>query len=246
MSGIRIFIGNSITSSDFNLIRVKNLSEEYRLREELSRIGRRLYERHLTSGAGGSVSVRTSKNEILIKPSGFSLADMASEHVVKLNLKGEVLEGKYPPSSDAPWHLMIYERRTDVNAIVHAHPPICGGFACAGIPLDIPTFTEVIIQIGRIPFMEYATPTTMDYAKKVAESLKDANALLMKNHGIITLGVNLEQAFQRAELLEDFARMILIAKILGEPVLLPEEEVHKLRTLESEKWRMKIIEELYK
>lgn len=222
------------------------MSEESRLREELCRIGRRLYERRLTSGAGGSISARTSKNEVLIKPSGFSLADMVPEHIVKMNLKGEVLEGKYPPSTDAPWHLMIYGMRSDVNAIVHAHPPICGGFACAGVSLDIPTFTEVIIQIGRIPFMDYATPTTMDYARKVAESLKDANALLMKNHGIITLGANLEQAFQRAELLEDFARMVLIAKILGGPIILPEEEVYKLRTLESEKWRMKIVEEIYK
>jgi L-fuculose-phosphate aldolase len=220
--------------------------EESRIRGELCRIGKRLYERHLTSGAGGSISARTSKNEVLIKPSGFSLADMMPEHVVKLNLKGEVLEGKYPPSSDAPWHLMIYERRPEVNAIVHAHPPICGGFACAGISLDIPTFTEVIIQIGRIPLMDYATPTTMDYAKIVAESLKDANALLMKNHGAITLGVNLEQAFQRMELLEDFARMVLIAKILGGPILLPPEETFKLRSLESEKWRMKIVEELYR
>jgi len=222
------------------------LNEESRLREELCRIGRRLYERHLTSGAGGSISARTSKNEVLIKPSGFSLADMVPEHIVKMNLKGEILEGKYPPSTDAPWHLIIYEMRPDVNAIVHAHPPICGGFACAGISLDIPTFTEVIIQIGRIPFMDYATPTTMDYARKVAESLRDVNALLMKNHGIITLGANLEQAFQRAELLEDFARMVLIAKILGGPIILSEEEVHKLRTLESEKWRMKIVEEFYK
>jgi L-fuculose-phosphate aldolase len=222
------------------------LSEESKLREEICRIGRRLYERRLTSGAGGSISARTSKNEVLIKPSGFSLTDMMPEHIIKMNLRGEVLEGRYPPSTDAPWHLTIYEVRSDVNAIVHAHPPICGGFACAGVSLDIPTFTEVIIQIGKIPFMDYVTPTTMDYARKVAESLKDVNALLMKNHGIITLGANLEQAFQRAELLEDFAKMVLIAKILGGPIILPEEEVHKLRTLESEKWRMKIVEELYK
>jgi len=222
------------------------LSEELRMREALCRVGRRLYERHLTSGAGGSISVRTPRNEVLIKPSGFSLADMQPEHIVKMNLRGDVLEGKYPPSTDAPWHLMIYAARPDVNAIVHVHPPICGGFACAGVSLDVPVFTEVIIQVGRIPLMDYVTPTTMEYARKVAEHLKEANALLMKNHGIITLGANLEQAFQRAELLEDFARMLLIAKILGGPVLLPEGEAHKLRALESEKWRMKIIEELYK
>ena len=220
---------------------------ERELREQLCRIGGRLYERHLTSGAGGSVSTRTSKeNEVLIKPSGFSLADLSPEHVIKVNLKGEVLEGKYPPSSDTPWHLAIYEQRPEVKAIVHAHPPICGGFACAGVSLDIPTFTEVIIQVGRIPLMEYATPTTMEYAKLVADSMKDVDALLMKNHGLITLGANLEQAFQRTELLEDFAKTVLVAKILGGPKELPPEETHKLRTLESEKWRMKLAEELYK
>jgi len=223
------------------------MADEKELREELCGIGRRLYERHLTSGAGGSISVRTTKeDEVLIKPSGFSLADLSPEHMVKVNLRGESLEGKYRPSSDTPWHLMIYTKRPEVKAIVHAHPPICGGFACAGIPLDIPTFTEVIIQVGRVPLMEYATPTTMEYARLVAESIEDADALLMKNHGIITLGANLEQAFQRTELLEDYAKMLLVAKILGGPKELPAEETHKLRTLESERWRIKLAEELYK
>jgi len=210
-------------------------------------VGRRLYDRHLTSGAGGSVSVRTpSGEEVLIKPSGFSLSDLLPGHVVKVNLKGAVLEGQYPPSTDMPWHLMIYERRPEVKAIVHAHPPISGGFACAGVSLDIPTFTEVIIQVGRIPLMDYATPTTMDYARLVADSIKDRDALLMKNHGTITVGANLEQAFQRTELLEDFAKLVLVAKILGGPKELPPEEAHRLRTLESERWRMKVAEELYR
>jgi L-fuculose-phosphate aldolase len=226
---------------------VKDLTEEERIREELCEIGKRLYNRHLTSGAGGSTSVRVAKGtEVLIKPSGFSLADLSAEHVVKVDLKGNVIEGKYRPSSDMPWHLTIYERRPEVRAIVHAHPPICGGFACAGVSLDIPTFTEVIIQVGNIPLMDYATPTTIEYATIVADSMANADALLMKNHGTITVGTNLEQAFQRTELLEDFAKLVLVAKLLGGPKQLPPEEVRKLRTLESERWRMKLTEELYK
>jgi len=223
------------------------LAEEIRLREEVCKIGRRLYDRHLTSGAGGSLSVKTPMGkEVLIKPSGFSLADLSPDHVVKVDLKGTVLEGEYKPSTDMPWHLMIYERRPEVKAIVHAHPPVSGGFACAGVSLDVPTFTEVIIQVGRIPLMEYATPTTMDYAMLIADSMKDTDALLMKNHGTITLGANLEQAFQRTELLEDFAKLVLVATVLGGPKHLPPEEAYKLRTLESEKWRMKLAEELYR
>lgn len=216
------------------------------LKKELCKIGRRLYDRHLTSGAGGSISVRTSNEDaVLIKPSGFSLANLTPRLVVKVNMEGKVLQGKYRPSSDTPWHLRIYAERPEVGAIVHAHPPICGGFACAGVSLDIPTFTEVIIQIGEIPLMEYATPTTVEYAELVAESMRSTDALLMKNHGTVTVGANLEQAFQRTELLEDFAKLVLVAKLLGGPKTLPPEEVHKLRTLESEKWRMKIAEELF-
>jgi len=222
------------------------LAEESKLREDLCKIGKRLYDRHLTCGAGGSVSVRTAEKEVLIKPSGFSLGDLLPEHVVKVNLKGKVLRGEHRPSTDTPWHLMIYESRPEVRAIVHAHPPTCGGFACAGVSLDIPTFTEVTIQVGKIPLMEYATPTTMEYARLVADSMMNTDALLMKNHGTITVGANLEQAFQRTELLEDFAKLVLVAKLLGGPKELPPEEAHKLRTLESEKWRMKLAEELYK
>jgi L-fuculose-phosphate aldolase len=226
---------------------VKDLVEDEKIRKELCEIGKRLYDRHLTSGAGGSISVRTAKGtEVLIKPSGFSLANLSAEHVVKVDLKGNVLEGKYRPSTDMPWHLTIYEKRPNVRAIVHAHPPVCGGFACAGVSLDIPTFTEVIIQVGHIPLMEYATPTTIEYAKMVADAISNADALLMKNHGTITVGANLEQAFQRTELLEDFAKLVLVAKLLGGPKQLPPEEARKLRTLESERWRMKLMEELYK
>jgi len=222
------------------------VSGDQRLRERLCDVGRRLYERRLTSGAGGSVSARCADGKsALIKPSGFSLADLRPEQVVRVDLGGRVLEGKYKPSSDTPWHLLIYAGRPEVGAIVHAHPPVCGGFACAGVSLDVPTFTEVVIQLGRIPFMDYATPTTADYARLVAESMRGAEALLMRNHGTVTVGASLEQAFQRTELLEDFARLVLVARLLGGPQPLPDEEVQRLRTLDAERLRMRLARELY-
>jgi len=93
--------------------------------------------------------------------------------------------------------------------------------------------------------MDYATPTTADYARLVAESMRGAEALLMRNHGTVTVGANLEQAFQRTELLEDFARLVLVARLLGGPQPLPEGEVERLRTLDAERLRMRLARELY-
>ncbi|MEM2922464.1 MAG: class II aldolase/adducin family protein, partial [Candidatus Bathyarchaeia archaeon] len=129
---------------------------------------------------------------------------------------------------------------SDVNAVVHAHPPVSTGFACAGSPIDYAVFPEVIAMIGEIRFVGYETPTTRELAEKIAENIRGVEALLLENHGIITVGSNLEQAYQRAELLEDFAKITLVAKLLGGPKRLPDAEVRKIMGLESEKYRLRL------
>jgi L-fuculose-phosphate aldolase len=98
-------------------------------------------------------------------------------------------------------------------------------------------------MIGEVRFVGYETPTTMELADKVAENIIGVEALLLENHGIITVGSNLEQAYQRAELLEDFAKMILVARLLGGPRRLPDAEVRKIAGLESERYRLKLAKE---
>ena len=125
-------------------------------------------------------------------------------------------------------HTEIYKVREDVNAVVHAHPPFCTGFACARVPLPSSIFPEAIVMIGEIAMVEYATPGTKELAMKAAEAAKNHDALLLANHGTITLGASLEQAYLRTEVLEEFARIFLVSTLLGGPKPLSSEEVRKI------------------
>lgn len=214
------------------------------LRRKIVEISKRLYDRGLVAGAGGNVSARKpGSEEVLITPSGLCKGYLKVSDIVKVDLDGNVLEGKLKPTSETPMHTAIYRVRSDVNAIVHAHPPVSTGFACARLPLDYPIFPDSIAMVGDIAMVEYITPTTEELAEKVAEYAKGYDALLLMNHGPITLGASLEQAYQRTEILEDFAKIVLVSILLGGPKLLSEDEVKKIRGLKTEKYRLKLVRE---
>jgi len=217
---------------------------EAEVRDKIVEVSRRLYLRGLVAGAGGNVSAYIrDEGVVLITPSGLCKGYLKPEDIVKVDTSGKALEGALKPTSELSFHLGIYRVREDVNAVVHAHPPVSTGFACAGTPIDYAVLPEVIAMIGEIRFVGYETPTTRELADKVAENIIGVEALLLENHGIITVGSNLEQAYQRAELLEDFAKMILVARLLGGPRRLPDAEVRKIAGLESEKYRLKLAKE---
>jgi len=219
--------------------------KEFEIKRKLVEVSKRLYNRGLVAGAGGNVSARIpGTEEIFITPSGLCKGFLNTDDILKIDLDGRVLEGKLKPTSETPMHTAIYKIREDVMAIVHAHPPFCTGFACARIPLDYKVYPEVIAMVGEVPLVEYVTPTTEELAEKVAEYAKNYNALLLANHGTITLGASLEQAYQRTELLEDFAKILLVSNLLGEPKPLPESEIERLKKLESERYRIRLVEKL--
>jgi L-fuculose-phosphate aldolase len=217
---------------------------EAEVRDKIVEVSKRLYLRGLVAGAGGNVSAYIRDEDVIfITPSGLCKGYLKPEDIVKVDPSGKVLEGALKPTSELSFHLGIYRVREDVNAVVHAHPPVSTGFACAGTPIDYAVLPEVIAMIGEVRFVGYETPTTRELADKVAENIIGVEALLLENHGIITVGSNLEQAYQRAELLEDFAKMILVARLLGGPRRLPDAEVRKIVGLESEKYRLKLAKE---
>jgi L-fuculose-phosphate aldolase len=217
------------------------LNTQDRLRSKVVEISKRLYDRGLVAGAGGNVSARAPKSEeIFITPSGLCKGYLKSSQIVKVDLNGNVLKGKLKPTSETPMHTKIYRIRNDINAIVHAHPPISTGFSCANIPLDYSFYPEVIVMIGEIPLVQYVTPTTRDLGNIVAEHAERHNAFLLRSHGPVTMGSSLEQAYHRMELLEDFAKICLVSKLLGGPQPLPSGEVQKLLALETEKYRMEL------
>jgi len=215
---------------------------EDKLKEKIVEVSRRLYQRGLVAGAGGNVSARIPDSQhILVTPSGVCKGYLKPSNIVKVDLNGKIIKGRLKPTSETPMHTEIYKIRHDVNAVVHAHPPFCTGFACARIPFNTHIFPEVIAMIGEVPMVEYVTPGTKELALKVAEAAEKHDALLLANHGAITLGASLEQAYQRMEVLEDFAKILLVSILLGGPKSLSNEEVRKIRGLDVEKYRLEYI-----
>jgi L-fuculose-phosphate aldolase len=195
---------------------------------------RRLYERGLVAGPDGNVSVRLSDGSILVTPSGMSKVDVVPEDLVRVGGDGTVREGRRAPSSELRMHLRIYERRADVFAVVHAHPPTATGFAVAGESFIAPVLPEVILQMGEVPNIRYATPGTDALVERLEPYLDRHDAFLMANHGATTLGATLEQAHQRMESLEHAARIILTARLLGTVNELNAADVEALRASREE------------
>jgi L-fuculose-phosphate aldolase len=195
---------------------------------------RRLYERGLVAGPDGNVSVRLRDGSIVVTPSGMSKADVTPDDLVLVDGEGRVLEGKGNPSSELRMHLRIYERRADVSAVVHAHPPTATGFAVAGESFMAPVLPEVILQMGEVPIVRYATPGTADLADSFDPYLARHDAFLMANHGATTVGPTLEVAHQRMESLEHAARIILAARMLGRVNELSPADVKALRASREE------------
>jgi L-fuculose-phosphate aldolase len=200
----------------------------------IAMVCRRLHERGLVAGPDGNVSVRFRDGSILVTPSGMSKVDVTPDDLVLVDAEGRVLEGKGNPSSELRMHLRIYERRADVSAVVHAHPPTATGFAVAGESFMAPVLPEVILQMGEVPIVRYATPGTADLADSFVPYLARHDAFLMANHGATTVGPTLEVAHQRMESLEHAARIILAARMLGRVNELSPADVKALRASREE------------
>ncbi|MGA3178104.1 MAG: class II aldolase/adducin family protein [Candidatus Acidiferrum sp.] len=197
-------------------------------RREICRIGRWLYERGYIVAGEGNLSVRLDAERILTTPTCVNKGMMAPEDLVIMDMEGTHLQGDRKISSEAAMHLLFYRMRPDVNAICHAHPPTATGFAVAGLGLDQALLPEVIVGLGKVPLVRYATPGTPDLCAVLEPYVPHYDALLLANHGATTCGPNLLTAFFRMETLEHFARITLAAKLVGEPQLLSTREVAKL------------------
>lgn len=185
------------------------------IRREVVQVCRRLYERGLIAGPDGNVSVRIGADRILVTPAGMSKVDVTIDDLVELSLEGKHLRGARRASSEVLMHLRIYQRRPDVEAVVHAHPPTATGFAVAGESFSSCVLPEMIFQVGWVPLVPYATPGTPQLADAFEPFVASHDAFLMANHGATTVGPTLTLAHQRMESLEHSARILLTARLLG-------------------------------
>ena len=206
------------------------MADEARLREEIVEAGKRLYKKGFVAANDGNVSARLDGGRILITPSGVCKGDMDPGMLVVVDGDGKVLSGRLKPSSEMKMHLAVYRIRDDVKAIVHAHPPKATAFAVAGLPLDKLTLPEVVFSWGRVAFSEYGTPSTKQVPEAVVRVIGDAGAVLLANHGALTVGAGVMDAYFRMETLEHFAAITLYARLLGgERELSPKEEGELIR-----------------
>lgn len=201
---------------------------EKELRRQILDIGRKMHAQGFVAATDGNLSTRLPDGLLLVTPSGVPKGEMRDEDLVVVDLQGNRRSGRGKPTSEFRMHLRVYEQRPDVNAVVHAHPPISTGFACAGVPLDQPVATEVILQLGKVPLAPYGTPGTAELPETLMCCIRENNAMLLANHGAVAYGSDLKQAWGRMETVEQFAKIMLVTQILGRRQTLSEDDVAKI------------------
>ena len=205
------------------------MQTERELRQLIVEIGRRIYESGFVAASDGNVSARLADGTILTTPTMVCKGRMSEDMLVLVDIDGSKLRrDERNPSSEFSMHRMIYQLRPDVHAIVHAHPPFGTGFAVANVPLDKPLLSEVILTLGCVPLTGYGTPSTEELPQSLAPFIPHHDALLLANHGAVAYGPELETAFARMETLEHFAKITLVARLVGRPHELPQEAIEKL------------------
>ena len=213
------------------------------LKNELTHYSARIVRRGLVVGPGGNTSVRDGE-VMWISPSGYALDDIGAEHWVAVDIaSGQPRQAEPRPSSESAMHLAIYRARPDVAAIVHTHPPTTIGVISAGLD-EIPfMFPDQVALVGKAPYIDYVVPCSQELADAVVAAMLDpaVNGLLMQNHGLITVGHNLKEAYYRTEVIEDAARVFWIAATVGVPHILSALEADEIRNLEAELYRQRLL-----
>jgi len=197
-------------------------------RQDIVHVGKLVHEKGWVASNDGNISIRLAEDRILCTCTGISKGMMTPDDLIVCDLAGNQLEGKRERTSEIGMHLTIYQMRPDVQSIVHAHPVVATGFAVAGRPLTLALLPEVIIALGCIPLAEYGTPGTSALTDGMLPYIPKYDAILLGNHGLVCYGEDIYKAFFKMETVEHFARITLVAELLGGPKILPRKEVEKL------------------
>ncbi len=200
----------------------------YTLKQEIIEVGKRMYDSGFVAANDGNISARLDEDRILITPTGVSKGFMKAEELCIVDLDGQVVSGTTRPSSEVFMHLEAYKTRDDVKSVCHAHPPYATAFAVAGVALDKCVLPEVVVTMGEIPLVEYGTPGTEEFYKPLAKYFPFHDALLLSNHGALTVGKNVIGSYYKMETLEHFAKIYSIALQIGKVNYLNKDQVSKL------------------
>ncbi|MEO8597968.1 MAG: class II aldolase/adducin family protein [Candidatus Solibacter sp.] len=201
---------------------------EREYREDICRIGQLVFQKGWVAANDGNISIRLDQDRILATPTGVCKGMMQPEDLIIVDLEGNKISGRLNRTSEIAMHTTVYGLRPDIKSVVHAHPPVSTGFAAAGRTLNLALLPEVVIGLGCVPLVDYGLPGTDALTAPMLPLIPKYDALMMANHGAVCYGEDVYKAYFKMETVEHFARIQLVAELLGGPKALPRVEVDKL------------------
>src|SRR4051812_1155391 len=188
---------------------------EHKIREQICEIGRRLYAKGFSAANDGNITYRLNDKEILCTPTMVSKGYMKPDDICKVDYDGKQLAGSKKRTSEVLLHLVVYKLNPNINAVVHCHPPHATAFAVAHEPIPKCILPEVEVFLGEVPIAKYETPGGQKFADTIAPYVKNANTILLANHGTVTFGPTLENAYFNTEIIDAYCRILILSKLLG-------------------------------
>jgi L-fuculose-phosphate aldolase len=204
-----------------------------KLKEQICEIGRRVYQKGFAAANDGNLSIRVGPNEVLCSPTMICKGYMTPDDICAVDLDGNQIAGKKKRTSEILLHLSIMKARPDVQAVVHCHPPHATAFAVAGEPIPQCVLPEVEVFMGEIPLAPYETPGTQKFADTVLPFLKGTSCVILKNHGTVSFGKTIEEAFWKTEILDSYCRILMLARQLGRVEYFTQQQTNELLELKK-------------
>jgi L-fuculose-phosphate aldolase len=198
------------------------------IKQEILAVGRYLADRQYHAAFAGNISVRISRTSLLCTRHGADKGALSFDDLVWCRLDGKKIEGAGDPTSELIMHATVYRVRSDVGAVIHAHPPTATAFAATSTPLDKLSLPEMVVLLGPVALVPYATPGSKELGRRLRGYLPSYDAFLLENHGALTVGGALREAALRMELLEQNARITLKARQVGRPFVLKPDQLKSL------------------
>ena len=218
-----------------NHLHLSSFATERDLRLAIVEAGRICYASGLMLSNNGNISVRSGSDRVVITPSAMCKGRMEPEDLLVVDMQGNIIKAdskrRHKVSPEAPLHLEVYRQRVDIRAVIHAHPSNATALTVAGIPFPVDILSEVLERLGPVPTTRFALPGSDDYARAISEFVKDHNAILVRNHGAITFGADLDDALNHLERLESVAKIVVTAHLLGKVNHLPDKMMSALREM---------------
>lgn len=206
---------------------------EYQIKEQMCEIGRRLYAKGFAAANDGNITYRLNDKEILCTPTMVSKGYMKPDDICKVDYNGKQLAGNRKRTSEVLLHLVVYKLNPNINAVVHCHPPHATAFAVAHEPIPKCILPEVEVFLGEVPIAKYETPGDQRFAETIAPYVKDCNTILLANHGTVTFGPTLENAYFNTEIIDAYCRILILSKLLGRVNYFDEEKTRELLALKK-------------